>query len=203
MRHPRATRGTDSFQGVSREVRIGSLSAGRTWGSTADERRMSFPCDRHVSDPTDAYFRAVDVDASTERTFRWLCQLRAAPYSYDWIDNLGRRSPRELTPGLEQLQPGQRVMTIFDLVEFEADRHITIKLRNPRFFGELAVTYLVLARGASASRLIVKLLFRYRRGPFGAWLMMAVFPWPELFMMRKQLLTLKALAEQPPHRRDT
>jgi hypothetical protein len=40
-------------------------------------------------------------------------------------DNLGRRSPRELTPGLDQLQVGQRIMTIFHLASFEPDRHLS------------------------------------------------------------------------------
>jgi len=89
------------------------------WGSTAAERDQSFPCDDLLKNPDDVLFRAIDVDAVPAVTFRWLCQLRTAPYSYDWIDNLGRTSPRTLTPGLELLAVGQTVMTIFELVDFE------------------------------------------------------------------------------------
>ena len=71
-----------------------------------------------------ALFRGVTVAASTTVLFRWLCQIRIAPYSYDWLDNGGRRSPPTLTPGLDVLVKGQRVMTIFDLVAFEPDRSI-------------------------------------------------------------------------------
>jgi hypothetical protein len=163
------------------------------WGSTPAERAMPFACDRHLADAHDALFRAVDVDAPPAVTFRWLCQLRAAPYSYDWIDNFGRTSPRTLTPGLERLAVGQTVMTIFELVEFETDRQLTLVLRRGRaVFGDIALTYLVTSRGAGRSRIVAKMLVRY---PAARRIAEQVFPLSDLVMMRKQLLTLKRLAE--------
>jgi hypothetical protein len=102
------------------------LSAGIDWGSTAAERAASYPCEDFVPGADLEVFRAIDISASVDVVYRWLCQLRAAPYSYDLLDNLGRRSPRELTPGLEELEVGQRIMTIFHLASFEPDRHLTI-----------------------------------------------------------------------------
>lgn len=170
------------------------MSTARTWGSTEEERADSYPCDHWLADPDDSLWRAIDVAAPPAVTFRWLCQLRAAPYSYDWIDNLGRTSPRALTPGLDELAAGQRVMTIFRLVEFEPGRHITLVLaRGSRLFGELAMTYEVRPAGGG-SRLIAKLLVRRPRGP--ARLFAPLLPAGDLVMMKKQLRTLKALAER-------
>jgi hypothetical protein len=176
---------------------MGPPSAAFVWGSTAEERRRAFPCDRLLPDADHVLFRAVDVDAPPGIVFRWLCQLRVAPYSYDWIDNLGRRSPEQLTPGLERLEVGQRCMTMFELVEFQRDAHLTVELRMPSRLarlGQLAASYVVVPRGAHGSRLVVKLLARYARGPLGA-AMRALLPWADLVMMRKQLLTLRRLAE--------
>lgn len=174
----------------------GSLSVARTWGTVEAERRMPFPCDRHLADPEDACYRGVDVEAPAGTVFRWLCQLKAAPYSYDWLDNFGRQSPRELTPGLEELSEGQRVMGIFDLVEFERDRHLTLRLKRLRWvFGDVALTYMVLPRGREGSRIVVKLLVRYPSGRVRGLAGPRVMPWVDLVMMRKQLLTLKELAE--------
>src|SRR5438309_742470 len=69
----------------------------KQWGTTESERAQPFPCDEFVSGPRHAsYHRAVTVEAPKELVFRWLCQLKVAPYAYDWLDNLGRQSPREL-----------------------------------------------------------------------------------------------------------
>ena len=163
------------------------------WGSTPAERAMPFPCDRHLPNADDTLFRAVDVDATPAVTFRWLCQLRTAPYSYDWIDNWGRTSPRTLTPGLEKLAVGQTVMTIFEVVDFEVDRHLTLLLRRGRaVFGDVACTYLVAPRSPDRSRIVVKMLVRY---PGLRRVAEQLFPLGDLVMMRKQLLTLKRLAE--------
>jgi len=170
------------------------VSTVRHWGTSVEERRRSFSCDRWLPGPDEALYRGVTIDAPPEVVFRWLCQLRAAPYSYDWIDNWGRRSPRALTPGLERLAIGQRVMTIFELVEFEPGRHLTLRtLPSVRLFGTLLVTYLV-APQAGGSRLLAKLVMRYPSGARG-WLMRRLLPTGDLIMMRRQLLNLKRLAE--------
>ena len=168
----------------------------RTWGSTAQERQLDFACDRFVAEPHDALYRAVSVDAPPALLFRWLCQLRAAAYSYDWIDNLGRQSPRRLTPGLDRLEVGQRIMSFFGLAAFEPDRHITAVLDrlNP-LFGDLAVTYLIVPEAEERCRLVVKLAVAYPRTPLGA-AMRQLLPAGDLVMMRKQLLTLRTLAER-------
>ena len=131
--------------------------------------------------------------------FRWLCQLRAAPYSYDWLDNAGRRSPQRLTPGLDALEVGQRFQRIFELVEFDPDRQITLRPRDAglalRLFGSVAVTYLVAADSPGTTRLLAKICVRYRRGVSG-WFMRVLLPWGDLIMMRRQLLNLKRLAER-------
>jgi hypothetical protein len=165
-----------------------------SWGAVPAERAIPLPCDAVMPEPDLVLHRAVDVAAPAELTFRWLCQLRVAPYSYDLLDNRARRSPRTLTPGLDELAVGQRISTIFRLVAFEPGRHITLDLDDPRglrLFGRVAITYSVQQRGPAASRLLVRLRIagvgRLRR---------AALAWGDLVMMRKQLRTLATLAER-------
>jgi hypothetical protein len=170
---------------------------GYSWGETEAERRAAYPCDSLIAEPHQVCHRAISVDAPAPHVWRWLCQLRAAPYSYDWIDNWGRRSPQELVPGAEDLEVGQRVMSIFRLVDFEPDRHLTLMLvRARRVFGDVAVSYLVVPEGAERCRLVVKLLVNHPGPAALRPLVRRVGPLGDLVMMRRQLLNLERLAEQ-------
>jgi hypothetical protein len=165
-----------------------------TWGTFPHERAEVFPCDDLIERPDGVLFRGVDVTAPSELVFRWICQLRVAPYSYDWIDNLGRQSPRQLVPGLDKLEVGQRFVTIFRLVSFQNGRSITIESTTAAF-GCVAVTYSVIPTSAQRCRLVAKVAFQTARGLFGL-MMRQLLPAGDLIMMRKQLLTLKALSER-------
>jgi hypothetical protein len=175
-----------------------AVSVAFTWGTDEAERRGRYPCDGLVTAVEGEYYRGITVRAGAGTLFRWLCQLRAAPYSYDWIDNGGRPSPRELTPGLEALAVGQAVMRIFRLEDFEVPRHLTLTLSAAtpagRAFGALAVSYVVAPVAGGRCRLLVKLAVRYPRGVRGS-VMRRLLPWGDLVMMRRQLLNLKRLAE--------
>ena len=170
----------------------------RVWGATAAECADRYPCDDLGFEADEAFFRAVDVAAPPELVFRWLCQLRAAPYSYDLLDNFARRSPPHLTPGLDRLEAGQRLMTIFRLVSFERDRHLTTALASRAgrlLMGDFAGTYRVAASATGPTRLVAKVLVRYPRGPYGA-LLRRGLPALDLVMFRKQLLTLRNYMER-------
>lgn len=172
------------------------MSTARTWGTTAAERAKVWPCD-DVLTAEDSYFRGVDVLAEPDVVFRWLCQLRVAPYSYDLVDNLGRRSPRSLTPGLDDLEVGQTFMTIFELVSFTPDVELTLLMTSGVarwLFGRVAVTYRVIPAGRGVSRLLAKVNVAYPGGVRGQLLRRAL-PWGDLAMMRKQLLNVQRLAE--------
>ena len=174
-------------------------SISKTWGTRPEERQLDYPCDKALAEPMAALYRAVTVNAPADVIFRWLCQLRVAPYSYDWIDNGGQQSPQQLTAGLDELAPGQEVMRIFELLSFERDRHLTIRTKAgssaANTFGDIAVSYVIVPHSQNACRLLVKLIGRYPTGIRGR-LTRALLPWGDLIMMRRQLLNLKNLSER-------
>lgn len=172
------------------------MSIAVAWGVTAAEQGREYPCDALVPAPARRLFRGVDVLAPPEVVYRWLCQFRVAPYSYDWIDNGGRRSPRTALPWTWELEVGQRFSRIFTLDSFVADQHLTVRMApgaGRRLFGDVALTY-ALTPGPTHTRLVAVLRVpepRTRTRAVRTWLL----AWGDLVMMRKQLRTFAGLAE--------
>jgi hypothetical protein len=173
------------------------MSVAHVWGSTEGERHRSYACDlASMPEKSVELFRAVDVAAPGEVTFRRLCHMRLAPYSYDLVDNGGRRSPRALTPGVENLEAGQRFMRIFTLESFVRGEHLTLRLTSPRarkMFADIVITYAILPTSPATCRLLAKV----RCGPadrVDQRIRIELLAWGDLLMMRKQLLTLGHLA---------
>jgi hypothetical protein len=166
-----------------------------SWGATGAEREMVLACDALMPDADMVLNRAVDVPAPAGHTFRWVCQLRTAPYSYDLLDNGGRRSPRQLTPGLDRLAVGQPISRIFTVASFAPGEHLTFRLTSPRarrLFGDVVATYAVLPTGPAASRLLA----RFRLSGLDP-IRRRALAYGDLIMVRKQLRTLAALAARP------
>lgn len=165
-----------------------------SWQTTDADRTAPAPSDGRIDGRRIALHRAIDIDAPPSVVFRWVCQLRVAPYSYDLLDNLGRRSPQTLTPGADELAVGQRFM-VLRIVDFAVDDHVTSEVLPALriLFGAMTCSYVVRPRGDDGSRLVI----RIEVGTAGPLRRLAATPmaWIDLLMMRKQLLNLKALAE--------
>ena len=117
--------GKANVSGASAQIRIvsGLAAAGVVgflayrpwhlkWGSTDEEVRKGLPGDDVVLDPTFNATRAVTVNASPEAIWPWIAQMgygRAGWYSYDLLDNLGRRSATEIIPSLQNVEVGNVV----------------------------------------------------------------------------------------------
>ena len=172
------------------------------WGATPAEVATTWPCDRLHLDPTVRLVRAVSVDTCAATVFAWLGNLRVAPYSYDLLDNLGRRSPRHLRTDLPPLAVGQRAVGMFDVVDVVPGSDLTVATRGDaaeRLFGPVTMTYAVrpAVGGARGSRLVAVVRQGHGSSRFERARALAL-AWGDLPMMRKQLLTLRDLAQATP-----
>lgn len=159
------------------------------WGVTRAEVGLRYPCDELVSKPALQAWRAVTVQAPPERVWPWVAQLRLGPYSYDWIDNLGRRSPQTLR-GLPEPVVGEPFMSVIGgrplgrILAVEPGVQITGVI-----MGAVMSYVLSPVEEGLKTRLVLKIVTS--RGRLYAPLVSV----GDLIMSRRQLLNLAALAE--------
>jgi hypothetical protein len=161
---------------------------GDRWGVTHREIMRAYPCDRLVPSPVLQLWRGIGIGAPAGAVWPWVAQIRLAPYSYDWIDNLGRRSPRELA-GLPEPRPGQRFTTVGGRA---VGRIISV---NPgsQLTGIIMgafMSYVLVPQEEGGTRLLLKIIMQPRR------LTALALSVGDLVMARRQLLNLKELAER-------
>lgn len=165
---------------------------GDRWGVTNDEVATHYPCDDVVSAPVLQAWRGVTVSATPDAVWPWVAQIRVAPYSYDWIDNLGRRSPQELID-IGQPAPGQHFTVaggrpVGRILSLEPRVQLTGRIMGA------VMSYLLVPKDDS-TRLLLKVVVA--RGAWAAPFLSV----GDLVMARRQLLNLKRLAEQSPEQR--
>ncbi|HEX6580776.1 MAG TPA: hypothetical protein VF195_07885 [Actinomycetota bacterium] len=167
----------------------------RRWGTTDAEARGPMPGDDLLRPGAPSTTRAITIDAAPRDVFPWLVQIgyeRGGWYSYDWIDNDGRRSIDRIDPTLQDLSVGDRIQMFpgFGPVvrEIVPEHHI--------LSGGDADTWCLLLEPTAEGR--TRLVSRWRQDwpkTFGtfAW---ALISDPGAFVMeRKMLRTIRSLAE--------
>ena len=159
---------------------------GDRWGVTDAEVERRYPCDDVVRTPVLQAWRGVTVASTTDDVWPWIAQIRLGPYSYDLIDNFGRRSPQELR-NLPEPVPGEPFTTsggrwLGTILSVTAGEQLTGRIMG-------AVMSYVLVPDGAGTRLLLKVVTSGGRliAPFAAV--------GDLVMARRQLLNLKRLAE--------
>lgn len=168
------------------------------WGATAEERGSALPGDDLVADPAFSATRSISLAASADEVFGWLAQMgmgRAGWYSYDLLDNLGRRSATELHPEWQVQAVGDEVPggpLSFTVTHLERPRHLVIAIRDAGGLGhrcDFSLAYRLDPATDGGTRLVSRARASVRGvggAPLG-WLLGA----GDGFMVRRQLLGLK------------
>lgn len=163
---------------------------GDRWGVSSDEIARRYPCDELVAAPVWQAWRGVTVAAPVRHVWPWIIQIRLAPYSYDWMDNLGRRSPQRLHD-LPEPAPGQHLTTAGGR---RAGRVLSVE-PEVQLTGEImgaVMSYVLVPEVGTteATRLLLKIA-----GVSGRWIA-PLLSTGDLLMARRQLLNFKRLAER-------
>ena len=169
------------------------------WGATDEELAAIMPGDEIVSQPDFNATRGVTVNAPPETIWPWIVQMgtkRAGWYSYDWIDNLGRRSAERILPEFQDIKVGHLVPMSPDqkygfwVKDFVRDQWMLWGDKE----GDVTWCWGIHPLGKTQTRLITRIRVRYRWLSPGI-LLNLLIDVGDIVMMRKCMLGIKNRAE--------
>jgi len=170
------------------------------WGATVEERSAAMAGDELVFRPQFVATRAVTIDAPPEAVWQWIVQMgygRAGWYSYDLLDNHGRRSATRVERRWQDVRIGDPVpmsggddaRTTFRVYVFAPYRVMVWAKPDSTWSWRLRRT------DTGGTRLVTRVRARYHGAD--ALLAAPLMEIGDFPMMRRCLLGIKARAEHP------
>ncbi|KFI35122.1 hypothetical protein HY00_07225 [Peptococcaceae bacterium SCADC1_2_3] len=170
------------------------------WGATDDEIKRFMPGDDIVGKLSFNATRAVTINAPAENIYPWIVQMgvkRAGWYSYDLLDNLGRKSAESILAEHQDIQVG-------DLIPLSPDGKQGMRVKDFRKnewmlwwdkIGDSSWVWEIYSEGEAHSRLVTRVRVKYRWfSPAIAFNLLIEFF--DILMMRKCMLGIKRRAEK-------
>lgn len=143
--------------------------------------------------------RHIEIGAGACDIYNWLKQLRIAPYSYDFLDNRGSKSPGYIIENLPPLKINSHFLLAFHICGFEENKFIAGRFCVPinppvnRYMKEMFIEYRIQELGTNV------ILWCKIKGWFNNDIaskgFFSVFSAANKIMMKRQLANIKSLSE--------
>jgi hypothetical protein len=168
------------------------------WGATAEEISSSMVGDDLCSDATVVATRSITIGAAPQEVFPWIRQMgfgRGGWYSYDWLDNLGRKSASTIHDEWQSVEAGDKVPSgpiSFIAAIVDAPRHFVLEIqslgkKSPKLHFTLAYE---LRDDPQGTRLVTRMRSRINL-PLGSLFEKLILGPGDGIMLRRQLLNIK------------
>jgi hypothetical protein len=190
------------------------------WGATDDEVRRPYPSADLIPGGERSATMAVTIDAPPSRVWPWLVQMgvdRAGWYSWDRLDNFGRRSAEHIHPEWQEISVGDRLAAKpdgsewWEVAALEPERFLGLRMSldlrgrpfdpagaRPRFYTDSTWGFLLEELPGSRTRLVVSGYWDLRPRLLQA-VASIVFLEPSHWIMQtRQFANLKRRAERDP-----
>lgn len=171
------------------------------WGASPDEIHGSVVGDELCTDATLIATRSITIAASPIDVFPWIRQMglgRAGWYSYDWIDNFGRKSATSIHDDWQNVNSGDKIPAgpiSFTATIVNPPHSFVLEIKNgreskPRLHFTLAYELRAIPEG---TRLVTRMRSRINL-PAGRLIENLILGPGDGIMLRRQLLTIAARA---------
>jgi len=178
-------------------LRFNTVMIFQYWGATNEEIHGSVVGDNLCPDATLIATRSITISAPPQDVFPWIRQMgfgRAGWYSYDWLDNLGRKSATRVHEEWQSVESGNKVPSgpiSFTAAIVDAPRHFVLEIKSfgkqsPKLHFTLAYE---LRDDPQGTRLVTRMRSHIKL-PLGSLFERFILGPGDGIMLRRQLLTI-------------